>query len=182
MSPIEQYRALARYNRWLNRTLYAQTALLDDGARKLDRGAFFGSVHGTLNHLLLTDRTWMLRFTGDEQRYVSRDAAGEVIAVSSLRQVLYDDFDQLTRERERTDEDILAWSYELDEAALDRIIEYRTTLGEPMRHAAWWAIGHMFNHQAHHRGQVSTLLMQAGIDPGVTDLIAMLRDEVVSAR
>jgi uncharacterized damage-inducible protein DinB len=182
MSPIEQYRALARYNRWLNRSLYSHATQLDDDERKRDRGAFFRSLHGTLNHLLLTDRAWMLRFTHDETRYVSRDAAGEVIVVSALDQTLYEDFAQLTRERERTDEDILAWAYELDDAALDRVIEYRTTLGEHMRHAAWWAIGHMFNHQAHHRGQVSTLLVQAGIDPGVTDLIAMLRDEVVTAR
>lgn len=182
MSPIEQYRALARYNRWLNRKLYTVAAQLDDQERKHDRGAFFRSLHNTFNHILLADRAWMLRLTHDAERYSSRSASGELIELRSLSQVLYEDFDVLHRERERTDEDILAWSYELDDAALDRVLEYRTTDGEPQRHAAWWAISHMFNHQAHHRGQATTLLMQAGNDPGVTDLIAMLREEAVPLR
>ena len=107
MSPIEQYRALARYNRWLNRKLYEVAAQLEDQERKRDRRAFFGSLHGTLNHILLADRAWMLRLTGDAERYSSRSASGELIALSSLAQILYEDFDVLLRERERTDEAIL---------------------------------------------------------------------------
>lgn len=182
MSPLEQYRAFARYNCWMNRKLYAAASTLDEGERKRDRGAFFGSLHGTLNHLLLTDRVWMLRFTDDEERYVSRSATGQPIAVLSLRQELYADFEQLGRERDRTDEDILAWTYALDDVALDQPLAYRTSAGAVERHAAWWAIGHMFNHQAHHRGQATALLKQAGVDPGVTDMIAMLREEAQVAR
>jgi uncharacterized damage-inducible protein DinB len=182
MSPIEQYRAFARYNRWMNRKLYTLAGQLDDLERKRDRGAFFASLHGTFNHLLLADRAWMLRFTLDEERYVSRSAAGEPIEVRSLGHELYDDFALLHRERERTDEDMLAWAYALDEAALDRCLEYTTSRGEPQRHAAWWAVGHMFNHQTHHRGQATTLLMQAGLDPGATDLVFMLREEGIALR
>lgn len=182
MSPLEQYRALARYNRWANRKLYALTAELDDGERRRDRGAFFGSLHGTLNHLVLADRTWMLRFTGDHERYVSRTAMGEPILARTHDHELYDDFERLHRERERTDEDILEWTYGLDEHALDRVLEYTTSRGEPQRHPAWWAVGHMFNHQAHHRGQAVTLLSQAGLTLGVTDLIAMLREEEIPLR
>jgi uncharacterized damage-inducible protein DinB len=182
MSPLEQYRALARYNRWMNRKLYRLAFTLDDETLKRDMGAFFGSIHGTLNHLLLTDRGWMLRFTGDQARYLSRTVAQEPIEISSLSQALYDDFETLHRERERTDEDMLEWAYALDEAALDRVLEYTTTDGAQQRHALWWALGHMFNHQAHHRGQAATLLQQLGIDPGVTDLIAMLREEEIPTR
>lgn len=182
MSPIEQYRALARYNRWINRRLYACAAGLDDQERKRDRGAFFGSLHRTLNHLLLADRVWMMRFTADRERYASRDVTGEPIVVRALDQELYADFDVLHRERERTDEDILEWTYALDEATLDRTLEYRTSTGETQSHPAWWAVGHMFNHQTHHRGQAATLLKQAGIDPGVTDLIAMFREETIPTR
>lgn len=173
---------MARYNRWMNLKLYALAAPLEDAERKRELGAFFGSLHGTLNHLLLGDRVWMRRFTGDRERYASRDVHGEPLAIRSLAQELYADFDQLRREREQTDEDILAWTYSLDEAALDRPLEYETIAGEPQRHAAWWAIGHFFNHQTHHRGQATSLLKQLGIDPGVTDLLAMMRVENPPAR
>lgn len=182
MSPLEQYRALARYNRWMNRKLYRLAFTLDDATLKRDMGAFFGSVHLTFNHLLLADRTWMLRFTGDRERFVSRTLAQEPIAITSLAQELYAEFETLHRERERTDEDILEWTYALDEAALDRVLEYTTTTGEAQRHALWWALGHMFNHQTNHRAQAATLLKQLGIDPGSTDLIAMLREEEIPTR
>jgi uncharacterized damage-inducible protein DinB len=51
-------------------------------------------------------------------------------------------------------------------------MRYSNTKGVRREHPAWIALTHFFNHQAHHRGQVTTLLMQAGVDPGVTDLIA----------
>ena len=181
MSPLEQYRAFARYNRWMNRKLYACASGLEDAERKRNRGAFFASVQGTLNHILLGDRAWMLRFTGAQDRFVSRTAAGDVIAVTSLAQELYDDFEVLHRERERTDEDILTWVYDLDDAALDRTLRYRTTSGDHYDHPLWWALGHFFNHQTHHRGQLTTLLSQAGVDPGVTDLVFMLREESVAS-
>lgn len=182
MSPLEQYRALARYNRWMNRKVYRLAWTLDDATLKRDMGAFFGSVHGTLNHLLLADRTWMLRFTHDKERFVSRTVAQEPIQLTSLSQELYAEFETLHRERERTDEDILEWAYALDEAALDRVIEYTNSSGSVQRHALWWALGHMFNHQTHHRGQATTLLKQLGIDPGETDLIGMLREEEIPTR
>lgn len=181
MSPLEQYRALARYNRWMNRKLYAAVAALDAQEQKRDRGAFFGSISGTLNHILLADRAWLGRFTSDPERFGSRDLAGQPIVITSLAQILYDEFRELERERERTDEDLLAWTYSLDEQALDSMLEYKTSRGEMKRQVLWWAVGHLFNHQTHHRGQVTTLLTQAGIDPGATDLVAMLNEEA-SAR
>lgn len=174
---LEQLKALARYNRTMNDKLYALAEKLSDAERKQNRGAFFGSIHGTLSHILLADRIWMLRFTGDRERYVSRDAEGREIAVTALNQVLYEDFSDLSRERKATDAHILEWAQGLDEAFVQGELRYQNMAGAPQAHTAWWAILHFFNHQTHHRGQVTTLFMQAGIDPGVTDLIYMLRSE-----
>lgn len=182
MSPLEQYRALARHNRWINRKLFRLAFTLDDATLKRDLGATFGSIHLTFNHLLLSDRTWMLRFTEDHERFISRTVAQEPIEIVGPSQELYQDMETLHRERERTDEDMLEWTYALDEAALDRVIEYETIAGEPQRHALWWALGHLFNHQSHMRGQAAVLLKQLGVDPGAMDLISMLRDEEIPTR
>ncbi|WP_437716863.1 DinB family protein [Sorangium sp. So ce448] len=176
MSWIDQYRALARYNRWMNDKLFALVGKLDDVERKRDRGAFFRSIHGTLNHILLADRTWMGRFTGGADRFTSRDPSGKAIEITALSQELYADFGDLSRERARTDADILAWVHEIDDRALAGDLTY-TRSGTVYTSPLWWSVGHFFNHQTHHRGQVTTLLTQMGIDPGSTDLIAMLRDE-----
>jgi uncharacterized damage-inducible protein DinB len=177
MSWLEHFRALARYNQLMNEKLYRLVGTLDDAERKRDRAAFFGSIHGTLNHLLLADRVWMLRFTGDHERYVSKDSAGQAIALTALNQVLYDDFHMLTRERSETDAGIVSFTLALDEETLERPFSYKSIGGAPQSHLLWWAVAHLFNHQTHHRGQVTTLLSQAGVDAGVTDLAAMFRDE-----
>jgi uncharacterized damage-inducible protein DinB len=153
---------LARYNRWMNGKLYDCAAQLDDAARKEDVGAFFKSIHGTLNHLLLADRVWMGRFTGPP------------FVPGSLADQLYADFGELRRERARTDVAIEAYVATLDDAALARTLEY-TSISKPAPQSKplGLALAHFFNHQTHHRGQVTALLMQRGIDPGVTDLIAL---------
>jgi len=156
----ELWRSMARYNRWMNEKLYARAAALPEEARRRDLGAFFRSIHGTFNHLLLTDRLWMGRFLG------------EPYAIESLDQELHTDFTMLRAEREREDARIVGWIDSLSGEDLDRELEYTTTVSpRPMRHPLWFALGHFFNHQTHHRGQVTTLLRQLDVDPGVTDLI-----------
>ena len=158
----EYARTLARYNRWMNGKLYDCAATLDDGARKADMGAFFKSIHGTLNHILLADRVWMGRFVGP------------LFVPQSLSQEMYADFGELRREREQTDTAIEAYAATLDDAKLRSTLEYRSiSRPAPQSKPLGLALAHFFNHQAHHRGQVTTLLMQRGVDPGVTDLIAM---------
>jgi uncharacterized damage-inducible protein DinB len=176
MTLVDHYQALARYNAWMNEKLYATAARIPDAERRRDVGAFFRSIHGTLNHLLLTDRAWLWRFTPDPRVAESRDAAGNPIEMTGrLDQELYADFEQLRRERGRTDADIIAFAAALTPERLVEEMTYRTTAGVEQRHVRWWAVSHFFNHQTHHRGQVTTLLMQVGHDPGVTDLIALLR-------
>lgn len=168
--------AFARYNRWMNRKLYALAATLPDAERKRDLGAFFGSLHATLAHLLLGDRAWLARLGADPAEVRSLDRDGREIPIRSLDQILYDDFDDLRRERERTDETILRWSASLDDERLAADVEYETIAGARQRHPLWWAVAHVFNHQTHHRGQATTLLRQLGREPGSTDLIAFLRN------
>ena len=150
---------MARYNRWMNERLYALCAKLPDADRKRDRGAFFGSIHGTLNHLLWGDRMWMGRFAGPPCTYPAFGAD------------MFEDFEQLSREREATDRAILDWTANLDADWLASTLSYTSRVDARKRSLpAEVATIHMFNHGTHHRGQLTTLMKQAGIDPGVTDL------------
>jgi uncharacterized damage-inducible protein DinB len=169
MTP-ELAQVMARYNRWMNDKLYAVADQLGDAERKADRGAFFGSIHRTLNHLLLADRVWLGRFTGAVLAEGEMGPGG----IRSLDQELYADFAELRRERARTDDDIDAYVATLTPDKLAENLRYLRR-GAVNEFPLWHAVAHFFNHQAHHRGQVTTLLMQAGRDPGVTDLVAMLR-------
>jgi uncharacterized damage-inducible protein DinB len=149
----------ARYNRWMNERLYALAAEITDDERKRDRGAFFGSIHGTLNHLLWGDRMWLGRFTGSPCLAAAYGAD------------MFDDFATLAREREATDTAMLAWAGKLSDRWLASMLQYRAASdGKERELPAWIAATHLFQHAAHHRGQLTTLLKQAGKDPGVTDL------------
>jgi len=157
---IEHVRAMARYNVWMNERLYDACSRLSDADRKRDLGAYFKSIHGTLNHILLADRIWMSRFEGS------------VYEFDTLRDELYADFDELRRARTTEDERIESWVSGLSSSDLHRELSYVSKLRPvPRRYPLWFALSHFFNHQTHHRGQVTTLLMQLGTDPGVTDLI-----------
>jgi uncharacterized damage-inducible protein DinB len=175
MSP-EWLSALARYNAWMNDKLYGLAATLSDEERKRDRGAFFKSIHGTFNHLLVADRIWLSRF-----RDVPLPEGFLGPGVRSLDQELYGDFEDLRRERALTDADLSAWVSELSAEQLARPMVYKR-LGQRQECPLWWVVAHVFNHQTHHRGQITTLLMQSGKDPGSTDLFAMLRQEEAVAR
>lgn len=151
---------MASYNRWMNERIYECCARLSDEERKRDMGAFFKSIHGTLNHLLLADRIWLGRFKGSPFK------------VESLAQELYADFAELHAERASTDAEIIAWVDSLSEKRFEGELAYTSMVNpQPRRYPFWFAVTGFFNHQTHHRGQVTTLLFQRGIDPGVTDLI-----------
>jgi uncharacterized damage-inducible protein DinB len=180
MRLVDHYGTMARYNAWMNRKLYDAAATLSDEDRRRDLGAFFHSLHGTLSHLMLTDRAWLVRFTGDGSLLRSLD--GTVPTFSGrLDQELYADFDTLRAEREKTDADIVRWAKGLTDEALDGSVAYYSVAhARHYEHPLWWAVSHFFNHQTHHRGQVTTLLTQLGAEPGTTDLVDLLRNPVVS--
>lgn len=141
------YLMFAGYNAWCNERLYAAAAKLTEADYRADRGAFFKSMHGTLNHLLVGDRIWMRRFTGK----------GEVPA--SLDATLYDDFTALRVARRAEDADISRYVESLSDDDLGRKIRYRT-LSNPadIEQVLSPALDHFFNHQTHHRGQAHALL------------------------
>ena len=159
MISVDYCQLLARYNRWMNERLYATAAQLDHAERTRDRGAFFGSIERTLNHILWGDRIWIGRFTGSPY------------AMPAFGAESFNDFAQLSRERDATDTAILGWAGTLAPTWLASTLEYRAASDGKLRKLpAWIAATHLFNHATHHRGQVTTLLKQAGRDPGVTDL------------
>ena len=155
----EYCQLLARYGRWMNERTYAALATMSDEARKHDRGAFFGSIHRTLNHLVWADSIWLARFTG--ANYSERAYGTD----------LFDDFAALAGARATADTAMLGWAGQLDPSWLASTLEYRSAGDGRMRRLpAWIAAAHVFNHATHHRGQLTTLMKQAGTDPGVTDL------------
>jgi len=162
MIDVDYCRLMARYNRWMNERLYAVVGGMTDDARKADRGAFFGSIHRTLNHILWADRAWLARF------------AGAPFTVPAYGADMHDDFAALQREREAADTAILDWAGGLAQSWLEGTLEYRAASdGRRRAVAAWIAATHLFSHATHHRGQVTTLLRQAGHDMGPTDVPAL---------
>ena len=158
----EQYRFQAAYNEWMNERLYRVCAAIPDAQRKADRGAFFGSIHATLNHVLHADRIWLGRFHDDPPLPGALDA------------ILYEDFDELREARRRLDARVTAWVATLDDVTLSSPLTYTSVTDRARRITTLWlALTHFFNHQTHHRGQLTTLLAQLEVDYGVTDMIAM---------
>lgn len=163
MIDAEQCQIFAAYNAWINDKIYAAAAQLTDAQRKEDRGAFFRSIHSTLNHLLWGDRLWLPRFPGIAQ--------GRHYDAGPIGVDLYDDFADLRAARQAMDADIGEWARTIAEAELrGELSWFSGVAGREMTRPVALCVAQMFNHQTHHRGQVTTLLKQFGIDPGPTDL------------
>jgi uncharacterized damage-inducible protein DinB len=144
---MSRYPMFAGYNAWCNERLYDAAATVSDADYRADRGAFFGSLHGTLNHLLVGDRIWMARFSGEGELPETLDA------------ILYDDFAELRCARRAEDARISRYVGGLSDADLAKTIRYRT-LSHPanIEQPLAPALDHFFNHQTHHRGQAHALL------------------------
>jgi uncharacterized damage-inducible protein DinB len=176
---LDHYRWMARYNAWFNARLYEACEGLDDAARKLDRGAFFGSIHRTLNHLIVADQIWLkrLRQCGVENGFDGQALSEDLLdlpAGHALDTPVFEDWAALRAKRSQLDDALSLWLVEMPDAFAGFTMRYSNTKGVQRQHPAWQALSHFFNHQTHHRGQTTTLLMQAGVDPGVTDLLAMV--------
>jgi uncharacterized damage-inducible protein DinB len=159
-----------RYNAWANGRLYDAAARLTTEQYRADRGAFFKSVHGTLNHLLVTDRIWMQRF------------AGEGDAPDSLDAILFETLGELRAAREAEDRRISTFVDGLDQARIEGTIKYRRVSSpEVFEQQLAPALAHWFNHQTHHRGQVHALLTGLAGQAPELDLLYFQRLQAVPA-
>jgi uncharacterized damage-inducible protein DinB len=164
----ERYRTFAGYNAWANRRLYEAAAQLSDADYRADRGVFFKSMHGTLNHLLATDYIWMQRFTG------------EGTAPTRLDVLLHDRFDALQAARVAEDQRIVRWIDSLDETQLAGVIRYRrVSTPDEFVQPLMPALDHWFNHQTHHRGQAHAIL--TGLGRAAPELDLLFYQRVVGA-
>jgi uncharacterized damage-inducible protein DinB len=161
MIDLAYVQRMARYNHWQNENVYGVADQLSDAERRQERGAFFGSIHKTLSHLLWADRIWMSRFSD-----VPRPPGGIPESPS-----LYPDWETLKRERMAFDATIMRWTESLEPQWLEGDLTWYSGAAErEITRARWILMSHFFNHQTHHRGQVHCMLTQAGGKPHDTDL------------
>ncbi len=174
MSLKRHFELMADYNRWMNGNLYQVAAELPAQALKENRGAYFGSILGTFNHIMVGDIIWLRRFSRHPMGLKSLEAIEALPVIISLEQILYHDFAELREAREEIDGIIVEFAREATEEHFDAPLSCRNTRGVLSTRRFGFLVQHFFNHQTHHRGQVTTLLTQLGLDPGVTDLLALI--------
>ena len=158
-------RTMAAYNAEMNRRIYAAAARLPDAERRQARGAFWGSIHGTLCHLVWADWIWMSRFDGGAKPASTlKESAGMI-----------EEFAELHRLRTELDETISAWAARVDENWLGQDqVWFSQAAKKEMRSPRAFLVAHFFNHQTHHRGQAHAMITAAGEDTGDTDLILLV--------
>ncbi len=159
MITSEHCQLMARYNEWMNSRLYTLCAGIPEVELRKDRGAFFKSIYLTLNHITYGDLAFMSRFTGTPAD------------VPHPRVDLFGGFANLRKEREAIDARLLIWSASLTQQWLAENLTYTSRIDGKIRTVPRWTlVTHMFNHQTHHRGQITTLLSQMSLDIGSTDI------------
>lgn len=156
------FNLLARYNEWANERLYEACARLDETEFKAARPAFFGSIHATLNHILVADRLWMSRLAGGA-------------LTLALNTILFKDLAPLRAARQAQDRLLRELVGAIATTQLDEALVYRNTRGEEFSTPIRLVLGHLFNHQTHHRGQVHDLLSQTAVPPPELDLMIFVR-------
>ena len=158
-------RVMAQYNSEMNRRFYAAAAQLTDEQRRQDRGLFWQSLHGTLNHLLWGDRQWMSRFDGWPPNTVPNPQSPTLIH----------DFAELREARVEADAKIEAYAARIDDARMaEDLVWWSGAAKKEMRKAKTGLLVHFFNHQTHHRGQMHAALAMGGVDPWDTDLFLIM--------
>lgn len=154
-------RMMARYNAWQNRSLVGAASTLDDAARRQDRGAFFGSIAATFNHLYWGDSIWLWRFG-----VVERPAGAIADSVHSFAE--WADF---VAARAALDAVILGWAEKVSPEWLAGSMSWHSAAaGKEVTRDHGLLVPHFFNHQTHHRGQIHAMLTAAGAKPDDTDL------------
>lgn len=177
MSLKSNFALMAEYNQSMNNNIYQACSTLSASELAENRGAFFGSILGTLNHILVGDVIWLKRFISHPSQIESLDYIHNFPSPQALDSMLYPDFAELREVRAKMDSTIQEFVDQLTDKALVSTLTYRNTKGLLFTKNFGHLIQHFFNHQTHHRGQVSTLLNQAGVDIGMTDLLMSIPNE-----
>jgi uncharacterized damage-inducible protein DinB len=161
----EHFALMARYNAWANTRLYRMAGQLSDEQYRRDVGAYFKSLHGTLNHLLTADRIWMWRLSKTG------------VAPTRLDAIVCEGLAELTEARRAEDERLVSFVDVLTDPQLEAGVEYRALGGSPQQQKLREVLAHLFNHQTHHRGQAHGILTALGVkEPDSLDLLWMLRE------
>ena len=179
MSLGTNFELMAAYNQWMNEKIYGAARGLEQTELAKDRGAFFGSILGTLNHIVVGDTIWLKRFAMHPTFSIALKEVVDLPSPNKLNDILFEDFAALAERRVWLDNHIIGWVGTLSDEDLNVVLRYQNTKGVPANRRFSSLLQHFFNHQTHHRGQVSTLLSQAGVDIGVTDLLALIPDEAL---
>ena len=176
MHSTAYFSQLAAYNQWMNRKLYEAAAALPTEELLRDRGAFFGSIFGTLNHIAIGDILWFKRIGRYLPGLASLACVEQLPPPGFPNTPLRETLAELAGLRAMLDEAIIAFCAEVEPARLGVAFEWTSTQGVGNRKVLGSVLQHVFNHQTHHRGQASTLFSQMGIDIGATDLVLLLPD------
>jgi len=176
MITSQYVKTMAAYNEWMNARLYAAAGRLSPAELSAERKAFFGSIIGTLNHIVVGDTVWLKRFAKHPSTFTSLDPARALDHPVALNQIMFADLQALLARRTMLDSVILRWSDELADSDLQITIAYTNMKGVAANKTLAALLLQFFNHQTHHRGQATTLMSQAGEDVGVTDVLALLPD------
>lgn len=169
---------MAEYNRSMNARLYDAAGKLTEPQLFEDRKAFFGSLFDTLNHIAVADTIWLHRFATHAELDWLEETMKPFPRPASLRERLAGSLPALREYREKLDAVLASLCSRIAQDDLAGTLRYTTTDGRPQAKPLGPLLQHLFNHQTHHRGQASTLLFQAGVDVGVTDLAAMIPSEI----
>jgi uncharacterized damage-inducible protein DinB len=174
MNMCEYATLMSRYNEWMNAKVYEAAGRLTVREFQADKGAFFKSVCGTLNHILVADIIWLKRFAQHPAAHPALEPVRKLTKPKALDQVLSTRLAALSDQRKLLDIAIKQWAESLSVADLDHLLHYTSTEGVAYHRPMASLLMHFFNHQTHHRGQVTTLLTQMGQDVGVTDLVMLI--------
>ena len=170
---MKQFVLLANYNQWMNESIYSVCQEMGQEKIELDQQAFFSSILKTLNHILIADTFWLYRCSGSNLLNTMVDESGQEIKVKQLDQIIFRSIDALYGVRKELDQKIIDYVEGVQESEINKDVEYRSSLGQTLTRPLGAILAHWFNHQTHHRGQITTLIHQQGYDFGTTDLILM---------
>jgi uncharacterized damage-inducible protein DinB len=160
----------------MNQRIYSATSNLSNEEFTKDSGVFFKSVLGTLNHIMVGDIVWLKRFSEHSSSEKTLSYIKNLEKPNSLNSILFPDLESLSKEREKIDQIILEWVNHLSESDIKDCISYKNMNGKSFKKQYSSLINHLFLHQVHHRGQVTSLISQFGRDFGETDLIEIIEE------